>query len=501
MTTTTKGTMVKSLFNQKLQHNYRLALPFSERRLLLIIGDITNLLAAAIFVLYMVRTPAQSILDMTLIQGVWLAIVAVIWFVLSVINGCYNLTISSRPFPLLLRFIFVTVGTIAIYILLFFFLSRPIAEDTFLSNQIFGHELPRILPIFFVLTAFLFVGIWRGVYLSLFTGLQLHRRAILVGNASYAQDLIKDIQAATHGYDIVGTFPLDYSTAEQLENTSNEVHNDKINATTICHFMQEHKASDIILVAQNGLQPELLNCLLACYEKGISVKPIHLVYEELMSRVPVKHLRRDWFPIPPWNTSIAPIFYHISKRLLDIIVALVGLVVLLPLLPFIALVIFIESPGPIFYTQERLGKGGMPFHLIKFRSMIPNAEQGGKAIWARKGDTRITRVGQFLRLTRLDELPQVLNILKGDMSVVGPRPERPQFVNQLEQEIPFYRTRLCIKPGLTGWAQINYRYGSTVEDAITKLEYDLYYVKRQSLLLDLLIIFRTVSVVFLFKGT
>jgi exopolysaccharide biosynthesis polyprenyl glycosylphosphotransferase len=265
--------------------------------------------------------------------------------------------------------------------------------------------------------------------------------------------------------------------------------------------MHEQGASDIILSVQHGLHSELLNSLLSCYEKGITVKPIHLVYEELMARVPVKHLRRDWFPIPPWNTAVAPIFYHISKRLLDIFVALMGLAVLLPLLPLIALAIFIESPGPIFYTQERLGKGGSSFYLIKFRSMIPNAEQAGKAIWAKKGDSRITRIGYFLRLTRLDELPQVFNILKGDMSVVGPRPERPQFVEQLEKEIPFYRTRLSIKPGLTGWAQINYRYGSTVEDAITKLEYDLYYIKRQSLLLDMLIIFRTVSVVFLFKGT
>jgi lipopolysaccharide/colanic/teichoic acid biosynthesis glycosyltransferase len=176
---------------------------------------------------------------------------------------------------------------------------------------------------------------------------------------------------------------------------------------------------------------------------------------------------------------------------------MVGLVILFP---FVALAIYLNDPGPIFYRQERTGRRGQSFYLLKFRSMITDAEKYGKAVWATQDDPRITRVGKFLRLTRIDELPQIWNVLKGDMSIVGPRPERPVFIAQLQEEIPFYRMRLSVKPGLTGWAQINYRYGSTVEDAIKKLEYDLYYIKHQSLLLDVLIILRTIKVVLLFRG-
>lgn len=498
MTTTTERTPLRSMLRfECYRPHYRLALPFSERRLVLMVGDITMLLAAALFVLSIVRTPAQSVQDLVLKQGVWLALVGVIWFILSIINECYNLTISSRPFQMLFRFFSVSLGTIGVYILLFFLLNRPIAEDSPFSIQMLSYQIPRLVPVLFLMVAFLFTGVWRGFYLMLFAGLQLHRRAILVGDPSYGKDLLEKIQSASHGYDIVGTFSLSGLKPAHEQHSQNPASD----ASTICSLMQEHGASDIILSVQHGLRTELLDILLSCYEKGITVKPINLVYEELLGRVPVNHLRRDWFPIPPWNTAIAPTFSLVSKRMLDIVFALFGLIVFLPLLPLIALAIFIESPGPIFYKQERLGKGGKTFRVIKFRSMIPNAEKEGKAVWAQKGDARITRVGHVLRRTRLDELPQVLNILKGDMSIVGPRPERPHFVEQLQQEIPFYRTRLAIKPGLTGWAQINYRYGSTVEDARTKLEYDLYYIKRQSLLLDLLIIFRTISVVLLFKGT
>jgi lipopolysaccharide/colanic/teichoic acid biosynthesis glycosyltransferase len=169
--------------------------------------------------------------------------------------------------------------------------------------------------------------------------------------------------------------------------------------------------------------------------------------------------------------------------------------------PIIALLIRLDSPGPIFYRQSRLGRGGQTFDLIKFRSMSVNAEKGTGAKWATKNDPRITRIGQILRRTRLDELPQILNILKGDIHLIGPRPERPEFTEQLEKEVPFYRARLAVKPGLTGWAQVKYRYGSSVDDTITKLQYDLYYIKHRSIMLNLLIILKTIGVVLSCKGT
>ncbi len=238
-----------------------------------------------------------------------------------------------------------------------------------------------------------------------------------------------------------------------------------------------------------------------CYEQQITIKPMAMLYEELLGQVPVAHLGNKWLPAPFWSRSLLPTFYRTFKRLIDIMAALIGLVCALPLFPIVALAIYLDCPGPIFYLQERLGSSGKPFRVIKFRSMVPNAERNGQAIWATRNDQRITRMGTFMRRTRIDELPQLLNVLKGEMSFVGPRPERAQFVDMLHEQIPFYRARLSVKPGLTGWAQINYGYGSTVEDAQMKLQYDLYYIKHRSLTLDVLIIFRTIMVVLAFRGT
>lgn len=190
----------------------------------------------------------------------------------------------------------------------------------------------------------------------------------------------------------------------------------------------------------------------------------------------------------------------VIKRLLDLVGSLALAVALLILLPFLALAIWIDSPGPVFYRQQRVGWRGRPFTVLKFRSMAPDAEPDGEAQWAAKDDPRVTRVGRLLRRTRLDELPQALNVLRGEMSLVGPRPERPEFVERLQQVVPFYRVRLAVKPGLTGWAQINYGYGDSVESALTKLQYDLYYLKHQSFWFDLLILARTVHVVLRMKG-
>jgi exopolysaccharide biosynthesis polyprenyl glycosylphosphotransferase len=193
-------------------------------------------------------------------------------------------------------------------------------------------------------------------------------------------------------------------------------------------------------------------------------------------------------------------FNQIGKRVLDIICGLIVAAIFVVVFPFVAIAIKLDSPGSIFYKQERVGLNGNKFTIYKLRSMVQNAERNGQAQWAVKGDNRITKVGNFIRKTRLDELPQVINVLKGDMSMVGPRPERQQFIDKLEQQIPGFNNRLEVKPGLTGWAQVNYGYGSTVEDARIKLNYDLYYCKHQSLALDFQILLRTFAVVFKMQG-
>ncbi len=192
--------------------------------------------------------------------------------------------------------------------------------------------------------------------------------------------------------------------------------------------------------------------------------------------------------------------YLCWHTILNIAFGIGGLLVLLVLLPIIALLICLDSPGPIFYTQERLGYQGRLFSIHKFRSMHINAESTGHAIWAIENDIRVTRMGRFMRATHLDELPQVINILRGEMSLIGPRPERKEFVTTLETMIPLYRCRLSVKPGLTGWAQVQYRYGNSEHDALVKLHYDLYYIKHRSLILDILILFKTVIEVMSCRG-
>ena len=215
-------------------------------------------------------------------------------------------------------------------------------------------------------------------------------------------------------------------------------------------------------------------------------------YESITKRVPLEIIDQFWFLENLQEGKKR--FYDFGKRIVDIAASIIFGIIALILVPPVAILIILTSGFPVFFTQIRIGKNGKPFKAIKFRTMVQNAEKHG-AQWATKNDPRVTAIGKFLRKSRIDEIPQLINILKGEMSFVGPRPERPEFVDKLKQEIPFYRERLLVKPGLTGWAQINYRYGASVYDAKTKLQYDLYYVKNRSLALDFGIILRTIKTV------
>lgn len=220
--------------------------------------------------------------------------------------------------------------------------------------------------------------------------------------------------------------------------------------------------------------------------------------EQQLRRIDLDHLETDWMLFAP-GLSRGPLEAGI-RRACDITMSLCVLALTLPVMALAALLIRLDSPGPILYRQARVGLQGRVFTLLKFRSMRTDAEAGGP-IWAAKQDPRVTRIGSFIRLTRIDELPQLINVLKGEMNFVGPRPERPHFVEQLAEIIPFYRDRSAVKPGITGWAQVNYPYGASVEDARQKLSYDLYYVKRRSLFLDLLILLATVRVILFQEGS
>jgi sugar transferase (PEP-CTERM system associated) len=222
------------------------------------------------------------------------------------------------------------------------------------------------------------------------------------------------------------------------------------------------------------------------------------VYEEYTGKIAVENLRPSWFIFSTGFRKTRALLA--AKRVFDIALSLFGLIVGFPVMLAVALLVKLTSRGPVFYHQERVGLGGRTFQVHKFRSMRQDAEAATGPVWSAKNDSRITPTGHFLRRTRLDELPQMWNVLRGDMSIVGPRPERPTFVAELTEKIPFYGQRHVVKPGLTGWAQVRYTYGASVEDAIEKLQYDLYYIKNLSLALDVVIVLETIKTVVLRRG-
>jgi exopolysaccharide biosynthesis polyprenyl glycosylphosphotransferase len=304
-------------------------------------------------------------------------------------------------------------------------------------------------------------------------------------------------EEAAGDYDVVGMV------ASERELLSNHDQRQYLGSgADLPRLVKKYGVTEVIMAYTHDLPEDVFKGLLACYEAGAQVTPMARLYEQVTGRIPIEHVSEQlWTMILPEEArSLRVTLYALWKRVTDVILALIGLALFTPLLPFLAMIIKIDSRGPVFYTQTRLGKGGVPFRIIKLRSMVSDAERESGPQWAKANDTRITRVGALLRRTRLDEIPQLLGVLSGDMSLIGPRPERPEFVERLGADIPFYRARLAVKPGLTGWAQVCYRYGNTREDAVRKLEYDLYYIRHQSPIVDLVIGLRTIGVMLMFRG-
>jgi lipopolysaccharide/colanic/teichoic acid biosynthesis glycosyltransferase len=264
--------------------------------------------------------------------------------------------------------------------------------------------------------------------------------------------------------------------------------------------LAETEKIDVVVVALEDRRNNLpLDDLLQLRLAGVSVREQEALYEQITGKIAVEALRPSYLI---FNEGFSSHYWtELAKRAIDITCALILLIVTWPLMLGTAIAVRLDSAGPILFTQSRVGRDGRIFTLFKFRSMLADAEKQTGPVWAQENDPRITRSGRFIRKTRLDELPQLFNVLAGHMSLVGPRPERDHFVEDLAKKIPYFRQRHIVKPGLTGWAQINYRYGNTFEDAVQKLQYDLFYIKNQSVLFDLSILFNTVKIVLLRKGT
>jgi exopolysaccharide biosynthesis polyprenyl glycosylphosphotransferase len=375
------------------------------------------------------------------------------------------------------------VGAVA-YLLIYFFSDEP------------GRINRRAVAVFIVLVTILTL-LWRRLYIDMYRSQGNLRRVLVVGAGGNGRTLAEIYRTiAPAPFNLVGFID------DDPEKIGQEVEGFRILAGSdkLLRLINEMNITEVIVAITGEMQGETFQTLLDVQESGTDIIRMATLYEELMGRMPIHHLESDWILRSFVDEARTSSFAEIGQRLLDIVGSLFGLVILLVLLPFLALAIIIDSGLPIFYQQERLGKGGQEFEIIKFRTMCKDAEKGGQPMMAGENDPRVTKVGNFMRATRLDELPQFWNVLRGEMSIVGPRAERAQWVATFQKEIPFYRARLLVKPGITGWAQINYGYASTVEDTSVKLEYDLYYIKHRSFIMDMVIILRTISTVLSRRG-
>lgn len=334
----------------------------------------------------------------------------------------------------------------------------------------------------------LLVVSWRiGYALVLEKGL-FNQKIIIIGSGELAQGIIEEIQdKRDSGYEVEMVFK-ESECRSHVCGTSPDM----------CDRAKEKNISKIVVALEEKRGTLPIEQLLKCRTEGIEILEGTSFYEMLLGKLYVKQINPAWL-IFSEGFRKSPV-RSFMKRTGDVVLSLIMLLALSPLFLITAILIRIDSRGPVIFSQERVGQNGVRFNVHKFRSMVANAEKRSGPVWARENDDRVTRVGRVIRKLRIDELPQLWNVLKGEMSFVGPRPERAYFIQQLEKEIPYYSERLTVKPGLTGWAQVCYPYGASVEDAIEKLNYDLFYTKNMSFLLDMLIVFRTVKIVLFGTG-
>jgi sugar transferase (PEP-CTERM system associated) len=336
--------------------------------------------------------------------------------------------------------------------------------------------------------------LWRGLFFAVNSHPQFAERVLIFGDGPLAESLVAELGARPElGMRVVGQLKSPENGNERLRLSSGEKQRDQF-----LNLIEPYCAKRII-VAMNERRGNLpVQALLQLKSGGVSIQDGTEFYEQVTGKIPIESLRLG--PLLFSSGFQLSRFLVIYKRIASIAVSIVGLVLSLPLLPFVALAVKLTSPGRLLYHQKRVGRNDTIFYCHKFRTMRADAEADTGPTWSDDDDPRITTVGRFLRTTRLDEIPQLWNVLKGEMSLVGPRPERPEFIERLKQEIPYYHLRHTVRPGITGWAQIRYRYGSSVEDAKEKLRYDLFYIKNISPGLDSLILIHTVKIILLGRG-
>lgn len=463
-------------------------LRLGERRSLLIIGDFLMAVASLGLSLYYWGS-TERFLGPTLefLQRrvpIWFYFLPLIWLLLMV--ELYDVH-RANDWRRTIQGVAVAAAVgLTLYLLLYFYYADPPRS-----------ALPRRGVASFVVAAAVLTLAWRWLYIQIFTARQFMRRVLLIGGGTTGSLLLKKINTLkVKPFDLIGIIDDDHRKlgtnidGYQVIGMSDQIHK----------IVQANEVSEIIVAIMGEMEGGLFQALLDAQESGIQITRMETAYEDILGRVPILSLEADWILRTFSDQARASVFFELTKRLIDIFGALIGLAIFLLLLPIVSVLIFIDDGWPIFYTQTRSGKGGTTYTILKFRTMRKDAEADGVPRWANKDDARATRMGRLLRKTHIDELPQFFNVLRGEMSMIGPRAERPELVIMFQQQIPFYRARLLVRPGISGWAQVNFGYASSVDETIMKLEYDLYYIKHRTLAMELLILLRTPATILGFRG-
>ena len=476
-----------------------LALQISERRLLLFAVDAVLLLFAGHAALagWGVLRLNMGLAGMLVSPyASWVIALTLVWLALIALCDGYNVRVSAWVREITRCLARVCVVFVVAYVVLFFFTSVA-PSSAYAITPLGSVRLLRVVPVLFVAVALPLELAWRSVYALVLAGDHFQQRILMMGTGPAGRTLMQVLNKMPgNGYQMIGYIDDDPAQLGKVIEGS-PVLGPHWNLVAIA---QQHGANEIVLATRDNLSGSEFQSVMDCYEQGLHITPMPLLYERLTGRVPVEHVGQQWYLSLPLSATPPSLAYRTIERAIDIASALVGLGALAVLCPLVAAGNALWSPGPLFYRQTRVGRSGKLFQVVKLRTMIPDAEKRSGAVWAQDNDPRITHFGRLLRRTRLDEVPQFWNILKGDMSLIGPRPERPEFIDELAQQVPFYRSRHVVKPGVTGCAQVCHKYGNCIEDTLIKLQYDLYYIKHQSFYLNLAILIKTVGVVLKMEG-
>lgn len=450
----------------------------SERKILLRIFDILFVL----FALYLIGKTFQfDYFNISATNFYWTIVLGLYISIIGTVFEMYNLQVASNEFQIIKSIILTASTTVLIYLL------TPIYTPALPSNRL------QILFFYFAVVGALFV--WRIVYVRLLASNRFLKKVIIICDCEQLEELVTGLENSDPHYKVMGYINSDSIKTPETDYVQN------INIDSLEAFVVKNSISEIVIASQktDGITVNLYNQLIHLLESGYIIREYTQVYENITQRIPVQYVARDFYRYFPFSRSNQNHLYLLFLRLFEIVLSLIGIAVAFVLLPLILTGNLLGNRGKLFYTQKRVGKNGEVFEILKFRTMIKNAEKDG-AVFTTSNDRRITAFGKFLRKTRIDEFPQFVNILKGNMGVIGPRPERPVFVAKIAGIMPFYETRHVIKPGLTGWAQVNYAYGETIDDSLIKLQYDLYYIKHRSFFLDINILVKTFSTVLFYRG-